>query len=1262
MKNCLITGLLGVFNMFNLFSQNIVFKDPEFKKTLVSFNVVDYDLDGKVDGDADSNDDKEISIQEAEAVLSLTISFININQIPEITYFKNLKHLTVTSSKIKDYLDLSKFPSMENLNYPMNKDTLFEIQNHPTIRRCTLFVRSPLKKIFINGNNHLTYLWFRTNIGSTMEAIDSLDVSNNALDTLISTYIPQRIGEGYFNCSNNYLTNANTIPMVGYHTSILSNNAFNTPSIYFDGTTLDLSNNQFNNLTLFVSNDFKNVNLLENPLTNLVFDASKIMSGKPPLAAIFPDLSGFELLTDLKVLIPPQGKFNRVDLNHINALTNLDFIANADTTILLRNLPSLTFLKINSKTAISIENINPNALKLKGPTIDINIQNKLTLINSLDGRLNFNYIQCYALEIINNPLLIGIELNQYYTDGFDLRVENNLNLKNIHNKNSSFYIIRNFLIKNSPALDSIEIGSFVLESFVYENIPNISYFKLRGSHPLFIFDGYEHLKEVFLKPTGVHLLNLPSLKIITFDESTITDFKLSNLPNLEQFKHLGNFSSSTLPNFHCDFKFEGFPKLKSIIIELAGGTSQFSINHLILNSLPALDTFFADNSYYKNVDINGLPNLKYLTILCNANNVNIQNCSQLKKLTAVIYGISGQSNSIRINDNPMLENLVFNTRRFLEATISNNSSLKSIKFSNYECRKLKLINLPQLSRITENYEPHSQVPTKITFSKLPLLRYFQSINRYFDTLDFSECPMIDSIHFQDWPANHEVSFLNMKNGNPNLSFFNWSYNFPNSKEKFIQVCSDNLEEENKLKQFIKNSAKSIFTQDCESNYILAYYDGRITSQYLNTNHAISNTTYFPVNINDDQKLTRVFTDGGGIYRYRTESKDKLITIEPDTINPNYEYNGPPIIFDPNQYGVFVNQDFALTIKNPIADIEAFIHSQQAAMPGTEYKLKLEIKNTTPFDAACTFQLSFDQEYMKINNSGGLQNDNPGILSGESGNISPYSSLQVPISFILNKPTDTPPLNINDLLTFHLVATPLQDDLTIENNAFSTTVKVVNSFDPNNVICAQGDEVTSNEEIKKIFYTVNFENLGNASAKNIRIENPIDTNWLDVNSFEVMNYSHPAQVSVTGDLATYYFENIDLPATGNNKGYITYAIRPKNELEIGDTIPNQADIYFDFNLPIATNKHKLTLIEPSSTEDRDHEQIWLFPNPSNGGFHIASEPGSVNRIVIYDLFGSSILAINDPDPFVTTDLPNGSYLIHVELETGAVVKRKWVVIR
>lgn len=88
----------------------------------------------------------------------------------------------------------------------------------------------------------------------------------------------------------------------------------------------------------------------------------------------------------------------------------------------------------------------------------------------------------------------------------------------------------------------------------------------------------------------------------------------------------------------------------------------------------------------------------------------------------------------------------------------------------------------------------------------------------------------------------------------------------------------------------------------------------MTSQYSNSNHVISNTTYFPINIYDDQNLTRVFTDGGGIYRYRTESKDKLISIEPAIFNPNYEYNGQAIIFDPNQYGVFVNQDFALSIK------------------------------------------------------------------------------------------------------------------------------------------------------------------------------------------------------------------------------------------------------------------------------------------------------------------------------------------------------------
>lgn len=1264
MKNGILILLLSLVSSLKIFSQNITFKDPNFKYALTNLKVVDVNLDGNYDVDADTNDDKEISIQEAEAVLSLQMGSSLIKEIPEIYLFKNLRHLDARTGKIVDFPELDKLTLLESFKFTVITEKDIEIKSHPALRRCTLQFKSPVKKVSITQNIHLTYLNLGTSQFGDMPPIDTVEVNNNALDTLITRPIVPSINEGYFNCSNNQLTDANSFSYFAFNTSILSNNKINTNTIYFEGKNLDLKKNQFDSLTLILTNNIKELTILDNPLRHFIFDALKNIPSSPPFQIALPNLTSFSNLESVQVKLNPLHKFTSADIRDLNILKSLDLSANCDTSIFIQNLPAIENLKLYTKAAIIIENINPIALQKNGPFTEIYIENKLTLKNCLAGMISFKYFESTHYEIINNPQLTALRFNMLSLTNTQITVQDNPHLRKIDNTGGHAGNIDSVALGNLPDLDTINLGANNLLNFTFEGIPNITYFKLTGKHPLFVFDGYLKLKDIYLHPDGVYLLNLPKLKTVDFTASSRTNFKLENLPELQFFRYHGTLSDSQGAYLHCDFIFRNLPKLQSIIIGSSSYLNDFNFNNLIISNLPELDTVFITpnflRSYCKNIYINNLQKLKTLRLSgFSTENVEISDCHQLDQLSVAMNG-KPRGNSLRISENPNLSRLFLSVKYFNEVVISNHEKLKTIKMGNYDIRTLKFNNLPVLERIYEDFDTQVSSKCNVSFTKLPKLRYFSSLNRYFDTLDFSECPIIDSIYFHIWPSNHDISFLNLKNGNPNFSYLNWDFNFPSSNNIIKTICSDSQTEEDNLKKYILNSSKSTFTQDCSFSYTYAYYDGRVTSQYNNTNYPIANTTYFPVDIMDDQVLTRVFTDGGGIYRYLTDSKDKHVSILPANFNPNFEYLGQPIIFDPNQYGVFVDQDFTLSINNPIPDIEAIIHSQQAAVPGTELKLKLEIKNTSPFDAACAFQLSFDHEYMKIKNSGGLQNNVDGILSGESGNISPYSSVIIPISFILNKPTDTPPLNLNDQLTFHLITFPQQADLKEENNIFSAKLKVVNSFDPNNIICAQGDEVASNEEIQKIFYTINFENLGNAAAKNIRIENTIDTNWLDVNSFELVNYSHPAQVSITGDLATYHFEDIELPASGENIGYNTYAIRPKKELVKGDTIPNKADIYFDFNFPIATNRHTLTLVEPSGTYETDESSVTIFPNPASTGIFINAT--NISRVTISDLIGNVEYNTQQPDSYLSFDLPNGGYVVNIALSNGLMVKRKLVVVR
>jgi hypothetical protein len=51
---------------------------------------------------------------------------------------------------------------------------------------------------------------------------------------------------------------------------------------------------------------------------------------------------------------------------------------------------------------------------------------------------------------------------------------------------------------------------------------------------------------------------------------------------------------------------------------------------------------------------------------------------------------------------------------------------------------------------------------------------------------------------------------------------------------------------------------------------------------------------------------------------------------------------------------------------------------------------------------------------------------------------------------------------------------------------------------------------------------------------------------------------------------------------NSHGYIAYCIKPLSTVHAGDTIKNTAGIYFDYNMPLATNTEKTIVLIASST--------------------------------------------------------------------------------
>lgn len=141
-----------------------------------------------------------------------------------------------------------------------------------------------------------------------------------------------------------------------------------------------------------------------------------------------------------------------------------------------------------------------------------------------------------------------------------------------------------------------------------------------------------------------------------------------------------------------------------------------------------------------------------------------------------------------------------------------------------------------------------------------------------------------------------------------------------------------------------------------------------------------------------------------------------------------------------------------------------------------------------------------------------------------------------------------------------------------------------SYDPNDIrVNRQVINDYELVELPELEYIIRFQNTGNDTAFTVKILNPVDTNSLDINSLRIIGASHPmdAQFIYHEKNLEFLFNEILLPDSNINEpkshGFVRFAIKPKQGLQIGDAIKSWAAIYFDFNEPIITNEANTTVI-------------------------------------------------------------------------------------
>jgi uncharacterized repeat protein (TIGR01451 family) len=212
------------------------------------------------------------------------------------------------------------------------------------------------------------------------------------------------------------------------------------------------------------------------------------------------------------------------------------------------------------------------------------------------------------------------------------------------------------------------------------------------------------------------------------------------------------------------------------------------------------------------------------------------------------------------------------------------------------------------------------------------------------------------------------------------------------------------------------------------------------------------------------------------------------------------------------------------------------------------------------------------------------------------------------------------LEVNDVVTFrifftlsceaelgqeHCLAGVLEDANGCggDRNSYTECQENIGSFDPNDkrIFNGQGDEAVQVDKGEYIYYHIRFQNTGTDTAFTVEVVDPLSPR-LDLSSLELLSASHPYEYSITdGPSLLVQFDNIHLPDSSTNEpashGYFKFRVKPLPEFDYGTIIPNQAEIYFDFNEAVLTNETSLVILPYVATNETKGQLTFeLYPNP------------------------------------------------------------------
>jgi hypothetical protein len=354
------------------------------------------------------------------------------------------------------------------------------------------------------------------------------------------------------------------------------------------------------------------------------------------------------------------------------------------------------------------------------------------------------------------------------------------------------------------------------------------------------------------------------------------------------------------------------------------------------------------------------------------------------------------------------------------------------------------------------------------------------------------------------------------------------------------------------------------------------------------------------------------------------------TVAPDLIN---YYNAVPASHSATFTGIQQTDslnDFALQPAGTFNDLCVSITPMGPFRSGftASYMVNYSNVGTTTLNPTVIFFPDNDLSFVSANPvASSVTLDS---LVWNFGPLAPFQSGQILITVNVN--TGLP---IGTLINSGVRIEPLAGDANLQCNQSYWEVYTIGSYDPNDIIVDE-DTLLSTQFPNPPFleYLIRFQNSGNDTAFTVKILNLIDTTLLDLSTFEFVSSSHPVNLTWLPweRNMQFLFNNILLPDSITNEpeshGFVRYRIQPKSNLVAGESITNNAAIYFDFSNPVLTNTAYTHIVLPTSIQEISSTgNLLLYPNPANSTLTIETRSlmASGSKLTVTDVASRTLLS-------------------------------------